>query len=227
MAKSLEQPPSASSGASQKTRIPRLDPEPVTFDPETHRYLDQTTQEVMAHSVTKVTGHGMSAFKRRNIDRTKSVWEPRGLACHLAMHHHATGQPVEMGDYVDWIEPLLEHKFWREFDLVASEFSMVDPTRSLGGQLDLLGYWKGKLTVVDLKTQQEAEASTYRTHAQLGGYVSLLNYTHPHLFIEQCRTLWARPGVCFLGKEQPTEECDVSWADAWDNFIKDTNANSF
>jgi len=208
-------------------KILRLDPLFVRFDQERHAYQDLATGEMMAHSITAVTGRNMCPRKRAVIEKTKHVWEPRGNACHEAFANHLTGQPVVVGDYAAWLEPLFEHQFFDEFQPIAVEYAMADPSRSLGGAFDALGYWRDKLILVDLKTQSSKNAATYDTSPQLGGYLSLLNYSHPHLFIEAAKTLWARPGKAFLGKTQSIDQCDEAWADAWDIHTMYLKAESF
>ena len=96
---------------------------------------------------------------------------------------------------------------------------VCDLEKSIGGQLDLLGYdhAKKELVLLDLKTQGSAKASRYKTDAQLGSYVHALN-DHCRIMVDTCRTIWARPGKCVFGPDQNTEKCTIAWIAAWDAF---------
>ena len=47
--------------------------------------------------------------------------------------------------------------FWKEAEIIATEFTMVSQKRSLGGQLDLLVKFKGAVWLVDLKTRRQLQ----------------------------------------------------------------------
>ena len=130
---------------------------PITFDEELHQYLD-TDREVMAFSVTEIVGFGKDARAMANIEATRHIWEPRGLAVHAAMEALAKGaDPGSLlrTEYDDWIKPLIEHPIWEFSEVLASEFRLCDRRRSIGGSFDLL-LWDTiteSTILIDLKTQ--------------------------------------------------------------------------
>ena len=69
---------------------------------------------------------------------------------------------IEMGDYEDWIKPLMDLELWEDFEPWAVEYMLCDLEKSVGGQLDLLGYdnKSQKLMLIDLKTQSQKVRQT-------------------------------------------------------------------
>ena len=125
----------------------------------------------------------------------------------------------DAGDYQEWVTPLLEDPFWQNFEPWAVEYMLADLEKSIGGQLDLLGYDhdKGKLVLLDLKTQSKKNARPYSTDAQLGSYVDALANQHG-IVVDSCRTIWSRPGKCVFGEEQDPLTCRLKWKEAWETF---------
>ena len=199
--------------------IKKLEPLPIQFNDDAHKYIWEPSGDVMAYSVTRVCSWDMSDDKRANIEATKDVWEPRGKTVHHCLEQFLTGEAAaDPGDYSDWVEPLLAHPFWRDFKVLAVEYRMCDLKRSIGGSLDALGIFKGKTMLVDLKTQKSADARPYSTDRQMGGYVSMLADHHPNIWIDECRTVWARPGKTTVGRAQNPAICCCEFQDAWWNF---------
>jgi hypothetical protein len=212
----------------------KLEPLPIDFDEASHRYTWRPTGEVMPYSVTTVTSWDMSADKRANIDATRDQWERRGNACHHALESLLTGQPFRQDDldeFDEWITPLLDHAFWKDFEVLASEFRMIDLKRGLAGSCDAIGIYKGKTILLDLKSQK-GTGKPYSTNRQLGGYIALLYGDECHkngtskLWIDECRTVWARPGKTTVGKAQDPTRCLLEFCDAWDMF-QFTKGDSF
>ena len=125
----------------------------------------------------------------------------------------------DMGDYKDWIEPLLSLDFWKNFEPWGVEFMLCDLEKSVGGQLDLLGYDKKekKIILIDLKTQGNKYAKPYSTNAQLGSYVDALKI-HRDIKPDVCKTIWAKPNKCVIGEDQEVELCTREWRQAWEKF---------
>lgn len=201
-----------------------LEPLPITFFEEQHKYRWDPTGEFMATSVTAVCSHDKAADELANIEKYRWSWEPRGLAVHAAAESMLNGETVRCPDeYAEWIEPLLEHKLWREFDPIATELRLVDLKKSIGGSLDALGYWRGKLTLIDFKSQSNPKSSTYSTDRQMGAYAHMLGANYG-LIVDECRTVWCRPGKCTVGARQDPDSCCVQWVDAWDAYVTKTKA---
>lgn len=198
-----------------------LEPLPILFDDEAHRYQWRPTGEWMAYSVTRVTGHKMSAKQRAALDATKHIWEPRGKHVHACQAQFLLGEALlDPGEYADWVDPLLADRFWRDVEPLAVEYAVCDRRRSVGGSLDALVRKQGKTVLLDLKTQSSEKASTYSTHAQLGGYLQML-IDHHKIQIDEVRTIWCRPGKTVIGRSQSPDECLAAWVDAWDLFELD------
>ena len=192
---------------------------PITRD-ENHKYTWTPTGEVLDFSTTEVCGHKKSPETRANIERTRPDWEPRGKGAHLCLDEFLNGKPITANEkYSDWIVPLIEHEFWIDFEPWATEYMVCDLKKSVGGQLDVLGYdHKNKRSVLlDLKTQSQRNSSIYNTDAQLGSYSHAL-IDHHRLMVDVCLTRWARPWRCVLGKDQDVDRCGLAWLEVWESF---------
>ena len=203
------------------TKIQPLADLPVDFDEKAHRYTWTPTGEVMGTSVTGVCSVNKSAAALRNIERHKASWEPRGLHAHSALEHKLKGLPFEVNPvYAEWIAPMLAHPFWETFEPIAVEYRMCDLSRGIGGSFDALGYdgFTEKLVLLDLKTQSSAMYGVYSTDAQMGGYLSMLLDRH-HLTVDECLTVWARPGECLVGDPQSPKECLKAWEATYEKWL--------
>tara|TARA_R100000458_G_scaffold34476_1_gene31809 strand:+ start:703 stop:1350 length:648 start_codon:yes stop_codon:yes gene_type:complete len=199
----------------------KLKPLPISRNEETHTYFWEPTGEKLSYSTTQIIGINKTQKQIEAIEKTKDIWAPRGKHVHLCLEKYLTGEVIpDPGDYEEWIVPLLEHDFWQEFEPWAVEYMLCDLKKSVGGQLDVLGYdHKNKeLVLLDLKTQGSARASRYNTDAQLGSYLHAL-IDHHKLNVEACRTIWARPGKTILGPNQNIDECGIAWLNAWEKFV--------
>ena len=198
----------------------KLEPLPICREETHHKYFWKPTQEWLAYSTTRVTGAKKTLSQLRNIEKTRSEWEPRGKHVHYCLEQFLKGDPSpDPGEYENWVRPFLAHPFWETFEPWAVEYMLCDLKKSVGGQLDVLGYDNKNKQVVllDLKTQSRITASKYNTDAQLGSYVHGL-IDHHRLTIDNCRTMWSRPGKAILGQSQDVDQCCQAWADSWDYF---------
>ena len=199
-----------------------LDPLPIIFDEESHRYLWEPTQTWMTDSVTSVTGFDMPEKKRLAIEAHKHKWAPRGIAVHSALEKFFKKIDIipEYNEYDKWIWPLLDHPFIRDhFEPIAVEYRVCDLKNTIGGTLDALGVDKrtGNKVLIDLKTQSSARANTYNTDEQLGAYLSML-IDHHAMKIDECRTVWSRPEKTYVGEIQDPDQCLEAWVDKLDLF---------
>lgn len=199
----------------------KLKPLPIEFDEATHTYRWLPDGSVMPYSVTKICSWDASADKLANIAATKDQWERRGNACHGALEALLTGNPFKQDDldeFDEWISPLLDHPFFRDFEPIAVEHRLIDLKRGIGGSLDALGIYKGKTILLDLKSQK-ANGKPYSTDRQLGGYLQMLLDNYRKLWIDECRTVWARPGKTTVGKAQDPTRCSIAFCDAYADFM--------
>ncbi len=201
----------------------KLEKLPIIFDKESHRYIWEPTGEIFTHSVTGITGFNMDEKKKIAIERTKKYWAPRGTTVHSAFEHWLINE--EYGDeeikkwekYRDWIEPLLDHRYLTtDFKPIATEFTVCDRKNGIAGTFDAFGYdtRTNKTVLVDLKTQSSPNANAYNTDEQLGAYASML--ISMGVWIDECRTIWARPNKTVVGEYQEVSTCITAWHDKLD-----------
>jgi hypothetical protein len=198
----------------------RLVPLPLIRDESEHKYIWEPTGEPLAYSTTQITGHDKTPAQIAAIEATRSKWEPRGKTVHHCLEQFLLGnKEPDPGEYGDWVKPLLDDEFWDQFEPWGVEYMVCDLKKSVGGQLDVIGYdhAKKELVLIDLKTQSSKKASRYNTDAQLGSYVHAIN-EHHKIVIDNCKTIWARPGKCIIGPDQSPDICGEAWLDKWDAF---------
>jgi hypothetical protein len=199
-----------------------LDPLPIHFDETAHRYLWQPTNTWLSYSVTRIASATKSPQAMERIRQTQHIWEPRGKHVHAQLEAFLKGQPVDPGQYAEWVEPLLQHPLWKRLRPLAAEHRLADPERSIAGTLDALcEHENGSVILLDLKTQGSANSSPYSTNAQMGGYASMLPMHYP-LAVDRCVTVWAKPGVTTITVADPSEGI-AEWEAKRDAFL----ANQF
>ena len=190
----------------------------VFYPDPLHRYMYKG--DWLARSVTAVLSHDMSAATRARIDATKHEWEPRGNTCHAALEAALLGHTApDPGDYSEWITPLLAHPLFKDSEVLAVEYRLVDQRKSLAGSFDcLLRSAKGKTLLCDLKTvsSKPAAASRKPADAQLGAYAAML-IDHHQLNIDACLTVVAGPGITTVKTSDPSA-CISQWLDCWDFY---------
>ena len=193
-------------------------PDLVFYPDPLHRYMYKG--DWLARSVTAVLSHDMSAATRARIDATKHEWEPRGNTCHAALEAALLGHTApDPGDYSEWITPLLAHPLFKDSEVLAVEYRLVDQRKSLAGSFDcLLRSAKGKTLLCDLKTvsSKPAAASRKPADAQLGAYAAML-IDHHQIDIDACLTVVAGPGITTVKTSDPSA-CISQWLDAWDFY---------
>jgi len=199
------------------TQIKPLEPLPLEFDEEAHSYVWLPTGEKMGTSVTGVCSVNKTARELANIEKHRPSWEPRGLHVHAALEHKLKGLPFDVDPtYAEWVAPMLADPFWETFEPIAIEYRMCDLRRGIGGSCDALGYdgFTGRLVLLDLKSQSSSKYGTYSTDAQMGGYLSMLIDRHG-ITVDECLTVWARPGKCLIGDPQSPDECLQAWEETY------------
>ena len=198
-----------------------LKPLPIYRDEEKHKNCWEPTGEWLSYSTTQACNN-KTPEALANIERYRygpTGWEIRGKTVHHCLETKMLGhEPADAGEFNEWVEPLLNDPFWETFEPWAVEYMLCDLDKSLGGQLDLLGYDhnSNQVTLIDLKSQSKS-GRTYSTNAQLGSYVEALKQHHG-LEVDMCRTIWAKPGKTKIGEDQPVDECLNEWHKAWERF---------
>ena len=223
-----------------------LKPLPICRDEETHKYLNKETNDWLAYSTTEVCNE-LTEQAKENIERYRYVWQPRGEKVHECLAESMLGNAnIDMGDYEEIVAPLLDHWLFANFEPLAIEHMMSIPDKSVGGQLDLLGYDIDPITsektlrLIDLKTKGNTRSGFYKrendklgrlwvkeidkywqepysTDKQLGCYLEMLKLNYG-IVPDVCNTLWAYPGFAILGANQPIERCKAAWQEAWTKF---------
>ena len=222
----------------------KLQPLPIVRDEETHKYLNTETDEWLAYSTTGVCNE-LTEKAKENIEAYRYIWQPRGEKVHECLAESMLGSTdIDMGDYEEIVAPLLDHWLFANFEPLAIEHMMSIPDKSVGGQIDLLGYYicpitsKKTLRLIDLKTKGNTNSGFYKrekegriwidqldkywqepysTDKQLGCYLEMLKLNYG-IVPDVCNTLWAYPGFSILGHSQPVERCQTAWQEAWTKF---------
>lgn len=217
-----------------------LKPLPIVRSESEHKYLNTETKQWLAYSTTEVCSE-LTEEAKENIEKYRLTWQPRGETVHECLQESMLGSgEIKAGEYWDWVEPLLSHKLFTHFEPMAVELMMSIPDKSVGGQLDLLGYdTKNKqIRLIDLKTKGKYSydikkrkkdgliyledmdmywKEPYSTDKQLGCYVQMLKINYD-IVPDVCNTIWAYEGKCILNNDQPTERCEAAWQKAWEKF---------
>ena len=224
--------------------IELLKPLAIFRDQETHKYFDETRQRWLAFSTTEVCNE-LTEEAKENIEAYRYIWQPRGEKVHECLQEKMLGSgDIDAGDYEDIVNPLLDHWLFANFEPLAVELMMSIPDKSVGGQLDLLGYDIDPITsektlrLIDLKTKGNTRSGFYKrekegmiwvreidkywkepysTDKQLGCYLEMLKLNYG-IVPDVCNTLWAYPGFAILGANQPIERCKAAWQEAWTKF---------
>ena len=220
--------------------IELLKPLPICRDEETHKYLNKETNQWLAYSTTEVCNE-LTEEDKEAIESYRYIWQPRGEKVHECLQEKMLGSnDIDMGDYEEIVTPLLDHYLFKHFEPMAVELMMSIPDKSVGGQLDLLGYdtETKQIRLLDLKTKGNTKSGFYKreregtikipeidkywkepysTDKQLGCYVEMLKLNYG-ITPDVCNTIWAYPEVCIVGANQPTERCEAAWQEAWEKF---------
>ena len=191
----------------------------LSFDEPSHTYFFNGAK--IGVSVTGVVSHDLSEFARQKIAETKPEWEPRGNCCHQALEAHLTGQTVEMGDYAEWVAPLLEFPLWDRYGAIGVEYRLVDRQARYAGSCDFL--LKGRdrddrpaVILGDLKSKS-ANGKCGDHRAQLGAYARMLQQWHSTLEITRCIVVNSFPGRVELSVHT-LKECIDAWDQRWKDY---------
>ena len=220
--------------------IELLKPLPIRRDEQRHQYVNIETGQWFSYSTTQVCNE-LTEEAKQNIEFTRADWQPRGEKVHECLAEKMLGnKKIEFEEYGSWVEPLLQHELFTHFEPMAVEHMMSIPDKSVGGQLDLLGYdtKTRQVRLIDLKTKTKCDyfmrkrkkdgllyikdldrywQEPYSTDKQLGCYVEMLKLNYD-ITPDVCNTIWAFEGRCILNNDQPVERCKAAWNEAWEKF---------
>ena len=207
--------------------FPPLEPLPIQFLQDQHKYLWTPTGQVMAFSITKVT-NSKTPEQMARINETKDGpqgWAYTGTYLHAAMEQHLLGS-LTIGDLEPWateyVLPAVNNPIWDNFSLLAAEYRVCDLQRSIGGSFDALLQSKktGRTLLLDFKSQRSLKAKSYDCSRQLGGYVHLLQQHH-RLLIDGLAVGWLRPGAFqFEVLKTTPDEAVMNYQAARDLFLE-------
>ena len=212
--------------------LPPLEPLPIQFLEDQHKYLWTPTGQVMAFSITKVVNKKnatqlarINATKYGTEENPELGWSYRGTKLHSYAERFLLGS-LTIGDVEEWalpyVKPLMASPLFANFDVVATEYRVCDLGRSIGGSFDALLQSKktGRTLLLDFKSQTRMAAKGYDVSDQLGGYVHLLSQHHA-FEVDGLAAGWLRPGKFELDilKTTPTEAV-ISYQVLRDMFLE-------
>lgn len=199
-----------------------LTPNPVDHDPETWTYRRSDTGHIFGVSITGIIGAvTLTAADRANIERHRPIWEPRGNTVHACLESwlktKVRPSADDVGDYGDWVYPLIDHQIWQHCDVIASEHRVYDMQQNWAGTLDVVVAWhKGGHGVIDLKTKNKPSSSKQDVAPQLGAGTRALNDLH-RLLLTRNLVLWSYPGEMVPEGFDP-QHCLNSWSEMFARY---------
>lgn len=199
-----------------------LEPLPLVRDLASRSYRNTVSGRLYPVSCTTIIGAvTLTEADRANIERYREVWEPRGLGVHAALEGWLkTGiRPTddEMGDYRDWILPLIDSPVWQRFEVVGIELPLADDKQNWGGTCDLcVRYPDDTYGIWDLKTKSRRGASKQDVRPQLGAYGRAVG-DHYRKLVTRNGVLWSYPGSC-TPETFDNDSCHVAWLDVFERY---------
>lgn len=193
-----------------------------------HRYVDLTNGTEMVVSVTGV----INWFKPPYDGPPEAGW--RGTHVHSYLEARLKGLPVpgpispEGIDCSDWFAQVQDLKLY-EREILASELTMIDTKKSLGGQIDcIFRDSQGKVCLLDFKTKGDwwskpSQDDLDNYAAQAGGYMSLLtcpdSTAESRVWIDYCQTLVIQPQKLTFLPPMDVDRCAALWNDCWERYF--------
>ena len=118
-------------------KLPRL---PVFRHEATHKYFCEKSKKWLKYSTTMVCNE-LDEKAKESIEHTRHIWQPRGETVHKCLEQKMLGaDDIDMGEYEEWAIPLFELELFTHFIPMGVEYMMSNPSKDVGGQLDLIGY---------------------------------------------------------------------------------------
>ena len=195
-----------------------------------HRYVDLTNGTEMVVSVTGV----INWFKPPYDGPPEAGW--RGTHVHRYMESKLKGLeppgPIspEGIDCSSWFTACDDWKMLSSAqEILASELTMIDTKKSLGGQIDcILRDSRGKTALIDFKTKGDwwskpGQDDLDNYAAQAGGYMSLLTCSdstaESRVWIDYCQTLVIQPNKLTFLPPMDVDRCAALWTDCWERYF--------
>jgi len=137
----------------------------------------------------------------------------RGNKAHCFLDHHHRGRSFNPTPYQELCANLLTLDLWDDWEVVQSEYLMIDVKRSIAGTCDMILRHKrerDRYAIADLKTKSPARnkngdpiiPNQKNYAAQLGGYINLINLTWPLLKVEDCFIIYASDLMAQIHKDR-------------------------
>ena len=196
--------------------------EHLKFYEQWHRY--RYKDNWLARSVTQILSFDLTDEAKHWINVTKDGpdgWKVRGETVHNILENKLRGRQQQIEDrWRDWADPLLDCDVFRGAEVMATEYRLCEPTKSMGGSFDFLLYKPGgEIIIGDLKTVGSKSGFKRRkaATAQLGAYTAMMQNRHPNVVIDTCVTVVSGPGECRVISEDPAK-CVETWLDKHDEY---------
>lgn len=194
---------------------------PIEHDPSSWSYRRSDTGHSFPVSITQIIGAvTLTDADRENIESYRPVWEPRGNTVHSCLESwlktKVRPSTDDVGDYGDWVYPLIDHAIWQHCDVIASEHRVFDMGQNWAGTLDVVVKWhKGGHGVLDLKTKSKPTSKKQDVRPQLGAGTRALIDQYI-LTMSRNLALWSYPGEM---RPEGFEAQDC--LDAWSNLFEE------
>ena len=166
----------------------------IEFKKDSHEYFDVKSKRKVPRTITSLKG-GMSfinKFVEEGIKRGNAVHE----ACHIYVETKDAGLAyIHAGKYKKYVENFINADFWENWDVVVSEFMLIDRNWAIAGTLDLILQHKktGELVLADIKTGRNPQ----NVKMQLGGYSYMLTNTYKEIKIDFCQVIFVHEDKCY------------------------------
>ena len=199
-----------------KTAKELLQPDPfLEFYEEQHKYYDLKKKHIVPRSISDLKGK----LEYRNANIEEGI--RRGNAVHKACNIYAESKDKTLalvcaGKYRQYVENFINAGFWINWEVIVSEFALVDRLHDIAGTLDLILQNKnnGQIILVDIKTGNKQNFKV-----QLGGYVNLLYKNFPDIKIDFCSIFYVWKDELKRVREE-TDECLEEYENCKDLYFK-------
>lgn len=176
------------------------------------------------NNVSSVISDELTPYVKAQIEKYKhgpDGWQTRGDALHHWLQAFLKKESFDHDERWDpWVDALLADNLFKDIEVLATEYSVVDRYNSVAGSFDfLIRDSNSRVILGDLKTVSSAKSVSSRkpATAQLGAYCKFLNM-HVPLLIDECITVVSGPGKCKVIRQSPQDECIPAWEEAWGRF---------
>ena len=175
----------------------------IKFKKDSHEYFDLKTKRKVPRSISDLK-KGLfyrNAAIEEGIERGNIVHE----ACHIYVETKDAGLAyAHAGKYKSYVKNFIKADLWNTWDVVVSEFMLIDRIWAIAGTLDLVLQNKktGELVLADIKTGKTAP----NVKMQLGGYTFMLQETYKDIKIDFCQVIFVHENE-LIRKRYETFDC--------------------